>query len=80
MIASKNEEMNIAATNLFIANADQQEIWRAQAREDYELHERQREFMIAKVMREKEEAEQQVADLLRENELLKKKLLEAESH
>ena len=60
--------------------SDQQEIWRAQAREDYELHERQREFMIAKVMREKEEAEQKVADLLRENELLKKKLLEAESH
>lgn len=32
MVASQSEEMNIAATNLFIANADQQEIWRAQAR------------------------------------------------
>ena len=80
MIASQSEEMNIAATNLFIANADQQEIWRAQAREDYELHERQREFMLAKYKREKEEAEQKVADLMSENELLKKKLLEAESH
>ena len=93
MIASQSEEMNIAATNLFIANADQQEIWRAQAREDYELHERQREFMLAKLNREvaeekqeKEnerqariEAEKQVADLLRENELLKKKLHEVES-
>lgn len=36
--------------------------------------------MLAKYKREKEEAEQKVADLLRENELLKKKLLEAESH
>lgn len=63
MVASQSKEMNIAANNLFVANADQQEIWRAQAREDYERHERQREFLLAKYKKEKAEAEKQKAEV-----------------